>query len=378
MEHFDLLIVGSGPAGLSTAMHLLRSDPSWSQRMLLLEQAAHPRPKLCGGGVTLLGLRALEDLGFEYPLPIPGAEVDDVQLVYRGRTIHVRERPMFVVYHRPQLDAFLADQARQRGVILKENEAVTNLSVDSSGVLVETNQERYRAQVVVGADGSKGLTRRLVNGPGSKARVARLLEVLSPAAAGAPHFSERYALFEFSPVHQSLQGYFWEFPSWVDGSPVLNCGVYDARLVERRDRADLPGLLKAGLGPSKLAEASSRFQGHPIHWFSPRSRFAAPRLLLVGDAAGGDPLFGEGIAPALAYGKPAAIAIQEAFARQDFSFRNYKRRLFTSEVGRYLLLRWCVAWWSYRGCWSSLFMNVLWTIGNWAAWLRSLSLTQAS
>lgn len=346
--------------------------------MLLLEKAAHPRPKLCGGGVTLLGLRALKDLGFEYPLPIPGAEVDDVRLVYRGRTIHVRNRPMFVVYHRPQLDAFLADQARQKGIVLRENETATDLAVDSSGVLVETTKERYRAKVAVGADGSNGLTRRLVNGRSSKARVARLLEVLSPAREDAPHFSRRYALFEFSPVHQSLQGYFWEFPAWVEGRPVLNCGVYDARLVDRRDRADLPGLLKAGLVPSKPAEAHSRFQGHPIHWFSPRSRFAAPRLLLVGDAAGVDPLFGEGIAPALAYGKLAARAIQDAFARQDFSFRDYRRRLFASEVGRYLLLRWCVAWWSYHGCRSTLFMHGLWTVGNWAARLKSLSPTQPS
>jgi hypothetical protein len=36
-------IVGAGPAGLSTALHLLQIDPSWAERMLVLEKAAHPR-----------------------------------------------------------------------------------------------------------------------------------------------------------------------------------------------------------------------------------------------------------------------------------------------------------------------------------------------
>jgi len=61
--------------------------------------------------------------------------------------------------------------------------------------------------------------------------------------------------------------------------------------------------------------------GHPIHCFSPRNRFSMPRLLLVGDAAGVDPLFGEGIAPALAYGQVAAAALMEAFTQADFSLR---------------------------------------------------------
>jgi len=53
IERVDVLIVGSGPSGASTALHLARRDPAWAGRVVIVEQAVHPREKLCGGGVTL-------------------------------------------------------------------------------------------------------------------------------------------------------------------------------------------------------------------------------------------------------------------------------------------------------------------------------------
>jgi flavin-dependent dehydrogenase len=110
--------------------------------------------------------------------------------------------------------------------------------------------------------------------------------------------------------------------------------------------------------------AKNNIEGHPLHWFSPRGRFSAPRLMLVGDAAGADPLFGEGIGPALGYGHVAAEALVNAFQRWDFSFRDYRWRLFISRVGRYLLLRWAVAWWGYRLSGKEWYMNLIWMIGQ--------------
>jgi flavin-dependent dehydrogenase len=89
-----------------------------------------------------------------------------------------------------------------------------------------------------------------------------------------------------------------------------------------------------------------------------------PRLLLVGDAAGADPLFGEGIAPALGYGQAAAWSIHRAFRTGDFSFKDYRWRLYRSPAGRYLLVRWAVAWWSYRLSGHPWFMKSLWALGK--------------
>jgi flavin-dependent dehydrogenase len=70
-----------------------------------------------------------------------------------------------------------------------------------------------------------------------------------------------------------------------------------------------------------------KLKGHPIRWWGKDGRFAQPRVILVGDAAGVDPLMGEGISFALGYGEVAAAALEDAFARQEFSFSTYKTRL---------------------------------------------------
>jgi flavin-dependent dehydrogenase len=53
----DVAVIGGGPAGLSTALHLLQLDPSWSKRIIVLEEEIHPCHKLCAGGIISFGLK---------------------------------------------------------------------------------------------------------------------------------------------------------------------------------------------------------------------------------------------------------------------------------------------------------------------------------
>ena len=74
----DIAIVGAGPSGLATAMHLVRLDPVWSGRIIILEKAAHPRPKQCTGAITRLGLDQLSLLGLT--LDVPFVHVDELRI----------------------------------------------------------------------------------------------------------------------------------------------------------------------------------------------------------------------------------------------------------------------------------------------------------
>ncbi len=369
MNPIDLLIIGAGPAGLSTALHLLQVNPNWSQRMLVIEKAAHPRDKLCGGGLTPFGVGGLKKLDFSFPLPLPQAPVDTARSLYGNRTFHVKGNPRFTVFNRTEFDHYLAQTARERGVRIHENEAALGLEVTSGGIMVTTTRDSYLAKAVVGADGSNGITRRVVRDMyphrsfGSQ-RMARTLEVIIPAGKDTAQSSKHCAVFDFSATRQDLQGYAWDFPVYVNESIHSNRGVYDARTSPRRPKANLTAALRKTPGKDGANLEAIALKGYPLHWFHPNNRFSAPRILLVGDAAGVDSLFGEGIGPSLGYGQTAARELESAFTQDDFSFTKYRQHILISPLGWYLSWRWAAARVAYCLSGHPWFMHILWTIAQ--------------
>jgi flavin-dependent dehydrogenase len=367
MVSVDLVIVGAGPAGLATALHLVRLDPAWADRMVILEKASHPRHKPCAGGLTYFAQLQLRALDLE--LEVPYVYVEEARLEYRGRRITVRGSPVMAVTQRSQFDASLAAQARRRGLRLNEHEPVLRLERDGEAILVHTHLETYRAQAIVGADGTGGIVRRWLTGPERPAHVARAVESLSPATGTEPEFGEKAAQFDFAWVQRDLKGYAWSFPSLASNEPRIHRGLYDSRAFPRGRGAPLRPLLTELVEQSPGGRKAETIEGYPLHWFTPWSRVSGPHVLLAGDAAGSDVLFGEGIGIALAYGAIAAISLTQAFAKGRFSFSDYRWRLLFSPLGGYLLRRGLLAQICYPLSSSDLFMQALWTVAGWATCL---------
>lgn len=351
-EAWDVIIVGAGPAGCSTALHLVQRDPVWAGRILVLEKAHHPRPKLCGGGLTNYGEAVLRDLGLQ--LAVPHVALRKAYIRFQDLSWTLWGDPVFRVTRRDAFDAWLAGEVRARGVTLHEGEAVTDVERRADGITVVTSTATYQARVLVAADGSKGIVRRRL-GIEDGSRVARLLEILTPEDPtrwpefGLGHPSDGpYAVFDYSPILDHVQGYYWDFPCYVQGQAHMNRGVYDARVHTDAPRAALKEAFQAMLARRHIALEAHELMGHPIRWFNPRAVFSLPRVLFVGDAAGADPLMGEGIAYALAYGQIAAGAIADAFARADFSFGDYRQRILAHPLGRSLRRRALIANLVYR------------------------------
>jgi len=363
IQHIDVLIVGSGPSGTSTALHLVKKNPAWAQRIVVVDKAVHPREKLCGGGVTHIGQNILARLGL--PFEPRNFEVREVRLLYEENSYSFFGNPVFRIVRRDEFDHWLVKTAEKLGVTVRQGEAVTDVTVHDDYVEVVTEKTTFHAQTVVAADGSKSFVRRRLKWD-DDSRVARLLEVLTPENAHAqPEFRDGVAVFDFTPMtDHNLQGYYWDFPSYVDGKPMMNRGVFDSRARPERPKANLPQTLRSEMAERERHLDDYKLKGHPIRWWSSQGRFAQPRVILVGDAAGVDPLFGEGISFALGYGEVAAAALEDAFARQDFSFATYKERVRRHPLFVQLRLRTRLARFAYLLKYPWLF-RLGWRVARW-------------
>jgi geranylgeranyl reductase family protein len=294
VKHFDVLVVGGGPAGSTTAYRLAAAGAS----VLLVDKATFPRDKPCGGGITT---RALLQCPID-PSPVVEEEVNVVELRFRYASTVERRSPSPIVHmtQRRHLDAFLLDAARERGVEVREG---TTIDVAAAP-----------ADIVVGADGANGTTaRRLGLGGGIVHGIA--YEGNVPYGV-VPR--ERYAHRAVVELADIPGGYGWVF---AKGDHV-NVGVGAWQAEGPRIREHLARVCAAhDLDPSQL----EGLRGHRLPLRRPGTRIASERALLVGDAAGLiDPVSGDGMYECFVSAKHATAAILDLLAGRASSLAPYE------------------------------------------------------
>ena len=335
----DVLIAGAGPAGLATALYLLRSHPELRGRVIALEKSAHPRFKTCAGGLIPKTMLALEELGLSLDIPSVTVTASMARTV-AGDALVRRQEPVGTVIRRDQFDAMLARAARDAGLEIVEHCRIVGLAQNRDAVRVAAERGDFEAPVLVGADGSGSIVRKIVFGGGKDAVGRALMTDVPIDPARATEFSEQCYRFDFRCVAARIRGYAWSFPCIVGGRPHLNVGIYDQ--FPRRSHAEngeqaamlrelelaFPDLPLAGLRDRTMA-----FRAFPIRWFDKRDRYAKGRVILAGDAAGVDPLMGEGISCAFEHGKLAAHAIERFRDGETNALGEYDRELHSGAIG---------------------------------------------
>jgi len=323
MERRDLVIVGGGPAGTATAIALARRAPDLAARTVLLDRAAFPRDKTCAGGLIPHTIEILRELGVE--LTVPSVRVDQAVVDVAGERIEIDSPACCWVIRRRDFDAMLLAAARARGVEVRESVKLLDARRDDGGIRLETSAGPLWTRAVVGADGSGSLVRRSLVSR-DEGWVARALMCDVPIADDqAPARFE----FDFRAVLDGLAGYVWSFPCLIAGRPHWNVGAYS--LARRGEGERL-----ARLVDERAAAPDVPRKAHPIRLYRRGLPLSAPGVLLAGDAAGVDPLLGEGISFALQFGQLAASSLVDGFARNDLRFGAYDKAVARSAMGRKL------------------------------------------
>jgi flavin-dependent dehydrogenase len=324
---WDVAIVGGGPAGISTALHLQAAAPG--ARIAVLEKQRYPREKICAGGIGARAFRILERIGVE--VACPRVPLDAVAIRVAGQTVVAREPGCGAVVRRIEFDHALARHAIDRGITVRDGCTVGGLEAGPHGVaLALDGGEAVHARCVVGADGVGGVVRRLAGFPRGALR-AQVVELDTEAAAA--DLPRDTVVFDFAT--RALRGYAWDFPTLVAGAPLVCRGVYALGVAADQPRTRLA----AYLAERGLDIARYRIKQFAERGFEPGAELSRPRVLLVGEAAGIDIATGEGIGQAIEYGALAGAYLARALPDQRLGFADWRRTVDLHHLGFQLRIR---------------------------------------
>lgn len=294
---WDLVVVGAGPAGSATALAALADHPGL--RVLLLDRCDFPRDKACGDGIAPHVVDALRAVAV-HDLTDGWAPLRHLRISQGGATAaRSLARPVWVI-PRAVFDARLVERATRAGAVLRRHR-VRDVRAGSAGVVLD---DRFRASVVVGADGAHSVLRTATGRPpGRRALALRGYAPTPPGRAGSQ-------VIVYGARRQP--SYAWSFDR---GDGLANVG-YGEPLGGHPDRPSRAVLLEQleTLLPGSAAEGA-QWRGHHLPLSGWRWPQPDGRVLLAGDAAGlVNPMTGEGIYYAVATGILAGRAAARSVA----------------------------------------------------------------
>jgi flavin-dependent dehydrogenase len=322
----EVIIVGGGPAGLSLALFLAELDPALLARTILLERERYPREKVCAGAIAGHALRRL--MSIDAVPEVPHVDVRGLAATTRFGRVEVRsEETAGWVVRRVEFDAALAGIARARGLELREGCAVQRVDVarESEVALTLEDGSNLRTKFLIGADGVGSIVRRSLKLPKGPL-LARAVEIDTPVAS-----SEALDVLHFDLTATDLRGYAWDFPTPLGGHTLMCRGVYDLGPITR----DPNERLLARPQPDPVSKAR-RFGERGVSLTQAMGR---GNVLLIGEAAGIDPVLGEGIAQAILYGEMAARLIIARQHQREAGFEDARDALLRGRLGLDLRVR---------------------------------------
>ncbi|MFO0677438.1 MAG: FAD-dependent monooxygenase [Polyangiaceae bacterium] len=166
-RHVRVAVVGAGPAGTSTALHLVKAEGIDPSDIVVFDKARHPREKPCAGAVSAWGLRILA--GIDVPITVPHVPMAGLRILDGPRTGTLEGTPLGVVVRRSEFDADLVRRARATGVPVFDGEAVVDIRRHGRSFVVRTKVRTVLADRLAACDGTGSFVRKrsiFVNLPG--------------------------------------------------------------------------------------------------------------------------------------------------------------------------------------------------------------------
>lgn len=318
----QVIVVGAGPGGSSTAWHLAKLGID----VVLLDRATFPRDKVCAEYLSpqasriLASMGAMDEVDASGPAHLTGMRVRapnglEIHGSFVARHGYRAFRDRGIAVRRSVLDGILVRRAQSAGAQLIERARVTDVVRAASGAVCgvslidcDGTQRELLAPLVIGADGLRSVIGRRLG----LTRISRIPRRIAFVA----HFRNVAGVTEVGEMHVERDGYV--------GIADVGHGVTNVALVVTAKTAR-----SAATDPDAMLDEWLARHPHLADRFASAERIEAVRATgpfgsstrrawahgaaLVGDAADFfDPFTGEGVYSALRGGELLAPFAAEA------------------------------------------------------------------
>ena len=308
---WDVIVVGSGPAGAMAAYELAKAG----LKVAILEKETLPRYKTCGGGLVFRGREML-------PISVQDAvekEFDSLAVYFDKHPKPFsakRNFPILSMVMRDQFDHLLVQEAVKLGAVLLEGQALQQLEF-AEKISLHTQKEVLHARYVVAADGVLGPTAKLAGWKETRKLIPALEYEVGVSSADFDRLSKE-ARFDIDAIPQ---GYGWCFPKANHLS--IGVGLFAPKKIQLRDYYK-SYLQKLGIESTTFEQA----HGFQIPISARKDGFSKKGVFLTGDSAGfADPLTAEGLTNSIYSGILAGQSIARQFDQPEQAANAYQAAL---------------------------------------------------